>query len=534
MRVHKEPDKAIRGYAKDINGLSGDKRQTLIRTLCKEDPWFLVRYVFDWWFADEHLHGQIIPQFYKDNEGKDTLLLLPRGHMKTLMSVVFIVQDILTDPNSSTLVVSSTEDLAKSICALVAQHLRYNPILVNNFPELPQENDKLDKWGVTGYTLPRRKPRIEPTLYIGSLKKGVTGTHPDKIRADDITGISNNDPNGYKAGIDFLTEAKNLLYSNGTINWNATHWNDSAPSRLAERGHIQGKQGPFQVLKMTCFKDGDREKAEPIYPEKRRWNSPSISGHNREGFLAKMNSKLASVRQDFNCQQMNDPAPLEESTLDLEAVNTFKALEDAPPICPPITFGIEAIGGGQVLFNGLDDLLVDQGLNIPIEEISYPSKRGIEKHDRIRIALEPIINDGRFHCIESQWPEHDADEGTLRYELSRLGAARNDDIGDAVHIVPEYLSKGLLPRKGEPAHVYLAADTAYGSNAASDYSVLVAVAVDQRAHYWLLDVERFQLKSPSAIHRRIIDFYYKWLGKAQSHNFNRTRSKSKSLALKYK
>lgn len=530
--LHDEPDKAVAERIKEVTarGLGQESRRKLIRKYCLTDWWFLVRYIFQYHFFCEDLHYNTLYRWKYENMEDDLVTCIPRGHVKTLSTAVDITQEILRNPDIAILGVSATDDLCKGLGKLVGDTLRHNERLVWAFNDiLPQGNEKLRAWGAYGYQLPRAKPRLEKTLELASMRTTKTGKHPDLVFIDDITVAENNNENGWQAGADLINNLRRMCNPWGKFRWNATRWDDGDTVGMAIEGNILGKQGKFKSLVMSCYEDDDPTN-DVIYKYKQRWNqrgkpNGEWSGYRKEEFERERKHPDPKVRRFFSCQLRNNPVPEEEQRLELKSLRFFGPEEGCetekhPDVGRVISVGVETTGGGLVVYNLLEEQIQQQKLNIPLEEVKYPKERGVSKADRIHAALDPWIREGRLWVPKSEFPKDLSNTDCLGYELRRLGAGKNDDIADALHIIPKFLTSGLYPRrKGEPAHLYIGVDLAYTEAKASDYTVALAACVDHNHHLWVLGYSRFRIKQPTIIVHRLIDFYNHWNNRQTAQPF---------------
>lgn len=498
------------------------------------DLWFTIRYVLGWWFLDEKLHGQRIMQFCKDTEEQDRLILIPRGFGKTMWTIAEYVVALLANQNLSILSLTATDDLSKKKAKTIGDILRYNKTITRYFADIvvPQDGRTYEKWGTTGIILPNREPRMDLSFDPSSIGTAITGKHNDLCDIDDITGLSNNTPQGWQQGYDAVKELHNILGSKGLCRWSATHWHDSAPARLAEQGILEGARGKFAVLKLSCFEDDDPTKP-CIYPEAYRWNSDKISGYSRQRLLEQMVAGSARDRAFFSAQMRNDPVPADDVVLNVKSIELYDPKEVQLKLTPIMGTGIEIIGGGQMVYNAMLDKVKAQGIRIQLREVKRPSQKGVTKEDKILVALEPIINYGRMHAPHWMFPDDPLREDTLEYELTRLGAAKNDDIADALAMLVTEMGAGGKPYdEDSPMHAYIMVDCAFTANEHSDYTVCICAAKDHNEHWWLIDYDRFQLASPDAICNRIINFYQKWNNQGSSSGTSKSLGR-KSVASKY-
>lgn len=509
----------------------------LVREVLKTDPWFMMRVALEWAWLDEDLVGHKFIRHVAENWGTDLAVLFPRGHGKTLPMQSMVLTNIINDPNVAILQISRTQDNADKFGQMVGQHLIGNDYLqrcfgrkYNDEGPLPNSIAECSSWGRDGYSLPYRKPRLDPTLLCISLKSAKAGKHPDWIYIDDPTEKENNNPEGWEHVRDVIDGCKMLLTPDGFFCWTGTRWHDGDPLGYAEAGKLRGKQGAFMFIKESCYVD-DNVKKPPTYPRKIRWNMDKMTGYTPEMLDALRKPKdEGGLGEFFDAQMRNDPAPAERADIKIKDINIYKpdAKDDEPgPKLPKIgpvrLFGIETTGGGTPIFSGFQEHLEEMKMNIPIYAIEDPKRAGIEKRDKIVSALQPIVNAGRLYAQEWMIGDEAATEG-LGYELRRLGKASHDDIADALHAVPSFLAKNLRPASpNDPADLYIAADLAWTEKKRADWTVLIAVAVDYQGNFWILDYDRFQISSPTGMFNRFIAFYQKFSEEASVRKISRRK-----------
>ncbi|RMH43028.1 MAG: hypothetical protein D6694_07485 [Gammaproteobacteria bacterium] len=155
-------------------------------------------------------------------DGKRLMVQMPRGHLKsTLMTVAFTLWDIYINPNIRIFVGTSTLPLAHAFVREVKTYLEddflqehvwnarphIDGILIptmekqgmkrvrdrRNFDDTTETEaeDKKIVWRSTELQVVRPFTMKEPTLMAGSIGKGSTGFHFDKIRLDDVVTKDN-------------------------------------------------------------------------------------------------------------------------------------------------------------------------------------------------------------------------------------------------------------------------------------------------------------------------------------------------------
>lgn len=528
MSPHESPDDRVRKLGRELEGLRGAKYWEKVREYCWTDLWFLIRIVLQWGWLDEELVGREMLDFYKQNPNKDTAVFVPRGHGKTLLVAARCIQEILKNQHVAIMFASATEDLADKFGAMIGQTLMENDYLQKAFPGiLPSSPQDVMQWGKPGYALASRKPRIDPTLFCASLNTNVTGRHPDIIFLDDLIVPKTNSPLGYEKVEKFLHEVKMLLPPQGVMHITGTRYHDADTYSKILTDRVVGKKGKFATLLRSCFIDDMPEKG-LTYPYKLRWNMEQGTGYTMEqiDFMRRSEAE-GGLGSFFDAQMRNNPLPEERQDIKLSDIIVYDPKE-IPKLSPVRSFGVEVLGGGRPIYTQLVEKTEELRFWMPLHEITGErSTRQETKTDRIRSALEPVVREGRLKC--QKWMLDLGSRDTLGYEIQRLGFAEHDDIVDALHNVPRYLSAGTFPQHGEPAHLYIAADLAWTEERRGDFSVAVAVAVDEFRHYWVIDYDRFQLSSPSALCDRLINFYRKW-----ESDETRPSKPRKNFALNYR
>lgn len=517
---HDQPDLAVTKKCRELEMIRRKDGESaywqVTREVLKTDPWFLMRVALEWGWLDDQLVGHEFVRHIAENPKTDLGVLFPRGHGKTLPMSAIMITAILQNPNIAILEMSRTDDNAEKIGSFISEVLIGNDYLQRCFSRkhnpdtgfLPSSTSECKQWGKDGYTLPWRKPRLDPTLLTIPLKGAKAGKHPDIVWIDDPTEKENNNERGWHEVISAVQGLWFLVPAHGYMLWTGTRWHDADPLGMAEAGFLTGKQGPFKFIKKSCYIDDDPKK-EPTYPLKKRWNMAEESGYTHKMLEDKRRPEPDGLGEFFDAQMRNDPAPAERADIKVADIRIYDP-KDLPRLMPPSMFGIETTGGGLPIYNGFVDYLDGLKLTLPLVEITNPKKQGTSKRDRIVAALQPITSRGGLLCQQWMIGDKQSTEG-LGYELRRIGKAAHDDIADALHNVPAHLcTPGSYPTRPEdPAEVYISCDLAWAEEKRSDFTVVMAVAVDHRGDHWVLDYDRFQISSPTAIHQRLLEFYQK-------------------------
>lgn len=524
---HENPDEAVRHkciYLEKIKRTEGQSLYwQLMRENLKTDPWFFFRVAMEWNWLDEKLVGHHFTKHVADNWGEDIGILMPRGHGKTLPCEGVMCMQIVNKPDVAILQLSRTDDNANKICSFIGDTLIGNDLLQRCFARkynkdgcLPSSTAETSTWGKKGLVLPWRTPRNDPTFLSISMGSAIAGKHPDIIWVDDPTEEENNNELGWAKTSKRIAGLWFCVQSGGFFIWTGTRWHDADPLGQAVNGTLTGKQGKFKFVQFSCYENDDPD-AEPTYPFKLRGGMTDPSGFTKE----MLDLKRIEYGEFFDAQMRNDPSPSERADIKVAHINTYEPHE-LPKLGPVRLLGMESTGGGMVLLNGFREQCDKLRLNVPIEEVINPRSANVTKRDRIVAALQPLVNNGKLFA--QKWMIGEPGEtGTLGYELRRIGKASHDDIADALHNAVIHLVNGTIPRDNEPAHLYICCDFAYTEKARSDWTVLLALAVDHRGNYYVVDYVRFQCSSPTGTYENILEFYRKY----EEPSSTRTQSNKK-------
>lgn len=510
MILHKSPDKAVLlkyKKLKQIRKTKGDAAYIeLLRTVILTDPWYFLRVVLDMGYLDEHIVGVELLSFLFNNWGQDLLVCLPRGHGKTAPMSGLIAQQMLVNPDSAILQVTASGTMASNFNRVVSSYLQDNEIIQQCFgtkynPEngfVPSTASDAKLWGEKGLQFVNRKPRLDPNLICTSIESAFTGRHPDFIFVDDLIYPTTNNPKGYQVAAASMKELSMLLPANGFFLWTGTRWGDADPIGMALSHQLMGRKGHFKSLIRSCYID-DNPELGAYYPKKKRWNMTVESGED----LAVLRERERSQGMFFSAQMRNDPKPKEFQDIKVDNIVIYEP-KDRPKLNMIFDIGLETTGGGYPLYAGFNEYLENMNLPIYVQEIKSPRSL---KEDRIMSIVQPIVNRGDLYA--QYWMiGDDAAIDNLGYELRRLGVATHDDIADALHNAI-ILTKGIVPERGVPATVCIAVDLAWTEKKKSDYSIALAVALDDEGRYYVLDYIRFQCSAPTGIYEKILAFYNK-------------------------
>lgn len=528
--VHEEPGVVYERQVKVLQALKNqygdDVYYQHVRELCLKDLWFLLKFVLDYKFLDDKFHGVDVMRHLRSSlmghHGKpaDIMTLIPRAHCKTTMISGFIIQEILNNPDVAIAIVSGTEKLARFMSKLIADVLLHNETLQRCFSDiLPSAKNLTTKWGLQGYFLPNRRPRVDPTLAFGSATANITGTHPDLLIFDDL--VYSNKPRDLEISNNAFIEAMGLLPSHGRIIINGTRWHDGDLYGKILDGVYTGNLGPYLAFVRSCW---NRETSKPgsgimrpIYPKAYRNGMTVETGFSRDDLLRKKHNDP----EFFNCQYLNDPAPETDAQMKASDVNVYETDEELPLYVKAGCIGVETTGPSITFPNVLRQTLSDFGINVYVQEITIArsGSKSVSKRDRILATCLPIFTGKKLWV--KKWMMND--KIGLVEQAKRLRAAKHDDCIDAFHMIPAYMSCGIFPEDKHAANLYICCDLAFTTNTDSDYSCIMAVAVDSRCNYWVVDYKQMRESNLVTLANEVIKFFQKVNARGIDPSYNRSR-----------
>jgi len=172
----------------------GKTRREKARALCRSDFYFFVSKVL-WPFN----FGSIrLTQWHKErireiedsimNGARRTLDLWFRGGFKsTFVSRYSTMWRFLRDPNITILIRHGDATKAEGILGAIVQHLLYNPVFRDVFPEFCPEQGKGRFGRADQFTLPNAKSyTAEPTVRARGIEANLTGDHYCHVHDDDV------------------------------------------------------------------------------------------------------------------------------------------------------------------------------------------------------------------------------------------------------------------------------------------------------------------------------------------------------------
>jgi hypothetical protein len=303
MAIQEDKDRKL--FNELLESFDGDREKALesyTRIKCKTDLYFLATFIFDMDKAKESGRKRWDPEFHKWmcevlQTPEDTLLIVPRGHMKSTMLKLRLVQMILVNPMIRMGVWSRTAGLAEAQLADL-KVLLSTPKLRAIFPDIiPDPGRKYGGWDrstQSELTVHRSREwgRIPQENQVEAWGSGatVTGRHYDVIVMDDILNEQScSTPEqimkvrDYYAYVQSIKEPTGWEYIVGTRYHHADLYGTI----------IKEKWFGDRVFIRSAYEDG-----EPIY----RFFTKAM--------LEKIRRRQGAFQ--YSCQYLNNPIPSEE------------------------------------------------------------------------------------------------------------------------------------------------------------------------------------------------------------------------------
>lgn len=190
-------------------------KKAVLRERCKTDLKFLVTEVFGLKRWSDELHGSLVRHI--DSPGDRKLVLLPRGHQKsTIISVCWVIQQLLRNPNETVGIYSATWKLSKDLLHQIKNILITSPLkdLFGSFQssEGRWTNEQIDI-AQKNFILSKN-----PSISTGGIDTGKTGSHCSLMIFDDpVTPENTTTPEQVRKTIESYQDCLPLLDPGGRI-----------------------------------------------------------------------------------------------------------------------------------------------------------------------------------------------------------------------------------------------------------------------------------------------------------------------------
>lgn len=250
-------------------------------------------------------------------DGRQKCELMPRGHLKTELSVVsWPIWDMIRDTSLRTLIRCETAELANARLLQIENHLDDNERFQKYFGNLIPIGKEKKIWNQSQMNVlcDRRRGR-EPTMTAAGITSSRTGFHYDRIILDDVVGESNSDTPEALAKVRVSVQRMAPLGDPGHhINDVGTKWGDNdAHSMFTTAAFQQFNKSSFFV---ATVRDTNDALMWPAYTENQ---------------LEMMRASLAGDF-DFFCQFYNQPIAGALEKFDKQWIHWYNRRGDENPV----------------------------------------------------------------------------------------------------------------------------------------------------------------------------------------------------------
>lgn len=399
---------------------------------CLTDLYFLGSKILGLEAAKEGKRSRLDPKFHrwlssKLSDEEDTLLLVPRDHMKSTWMKVRVVQLILQRPNIRIGLFSRTAKLAEDQLQDIKNHLRL-PLLRRLFPDIIPEPGKYDRnWqksNASELTLCRDRAweRIPQENQVEAWGAGatITGRHYDVIILDDILNE---------------LSCSTLEQIRKTIDWYAYVQSIKEPTGLeyivGTRYHFSDPYG--KIIKEKWF--GSRTYVRGAIEDGR----PNYSFFTMD-ILTKLKTRMG--RYKFSCQYINDPLPEEDKIFpapqpfDMHLpADEYMAFGTLDPAATTEVYSDES-GIAVGLVNKAGQLYVPEGKGYKLKsnEIADLLLAKIIRYKPKKVGIELGLQTALKYILDLKISEHEQKtEKKLGIEIVRIQIPRTLSKADRVN-----------------------------------------------------------------------------------------------------
>lgn len=164
----------------------GDKIEQL-QLRCQTDLRFLVTKVMGMTRWSSPLHDDLVETI--ESPGDRKLILLPRGHQKsTIVTVAWVIQQLLRDPNIRVQIISATWKLSKDLLHQIKAVLT-TTVLPEIFGSFCTNQTR---WTTEFIDIAQRTRHTkDPSISTAGIDTGKTGSHCDLMVCDDVVSPEN-------------------------------------------------------------------------------------------------------------------------------------------------------------------------------------------------------------------------------------------------------------------------------------------------------------------------------------------------------
>ena len=472
-----------------------------------ESYWFYLRIILDYRWLDPWDHGEEQIPFLEEDPDAWKLFLVPRGSGKTgSISVPLWPWKLAKDPTFTGIITNSRDEkaseFARQAAGIITDCKNFNLC----YPQVVAS----EKWGERGYRLDLVKGlgeargslgRADPSIQMYGVGGNITGSHVRGIIHDDlINETTSQSPAGREKAKLFLTESFNTIDPGGTMIICGTRWHFADFYGEIQNDKIVGPKGDFKIFIRGAERYVIGDDGQPVLEVFNAHRTyVDMRGIKKEvGYTqAYLEAQKKNLGSQYHALYQNTPISDADRQFDVERIQQFY---EAPADLGPVSrVGIETEGQAQIILPEIQKMMRSENRLFSVEKINWG--KNLEKHDRIRAILQPLIDRGDLHIRDDIWRA----ENGLGQEL-RLFDKWEDDALDALTMCVKYAQK-YIP--GKPPLIYIAVDPAFTVKAASNSTAIVSGCWIEDGFY-VLDCLKFKAQKIESIARGIFKVYDKY------------------------
>lgn len=189
-------------------------KASVLRDHCRINLKFLTTEIFGLTRWSDSLHGDLVKHL--DSPGDRKLVLLPRGHQKsTIISVIWVIQQLLRNPNLTVGIYSANWKLSKDLL-----HQIKNMLVTSPLKSLFGSFEGSGRWTIESIDINQKNKALskDPSISTGGIDGGKTGSHCDLMIFDDIVTPENTTtPEQTRKTIEAYKDCLPLLNPGGRI-----------------------------------------------------------------------------------------------------------------------------------------------------------------------------------------------------------------------------------------------------------------------------------------------------------------------------
>lgn len=472
--------------------------------LALDDYWFYLRAVLGYSFLDPWDHGEELVAFVEKNLYEPMLIMVPRGGCKSgTITVPMLPWLLAKDPTLCGIVTNLRETKAAKFAreaAAIIESPRYQAC----FPHVRKGN----AWSVKGYYLQRDKAleagaqgRIDPNIMSYGVGGNMTGAHVKALLHDDlINEETSRSVLELEKAEGFFKESLNCLDPGGVLALCCTRWRFNDFYGKIENGELQGPSGPFKIFKRGAERWVTGEDGEPV---KEIFNPHRIfvdmKGNTQQvGYSPEfLEARRKTLGDQYWALYQNTPLSSEDHDFELERIVTFEKFPGT--LGPMRRVGIELEASATSFYELLVREMRECNLVFGIDKLT--NARTLEKHDKIRGVLQPLISAGRLAIRKDVWENR----GGLGQEIKEFDKGEDDALDALVHAV----ERARPWHQNQAPEPYLAVDPAYTAKKRSNHTAIV-VGVWYQDVFYVLECHKFKTQKPTMICGQMFRLYHKY------------------------